>query len=185
MRNNTKEVTEKRGEYILNIKIRWKFHGVTAALLLIAFCFLLAGGMGIRTYTVLSGSMEPAIATGTLLFVHPVKPEKLEPGDVITFSVGGNMTATHRVVSIHKNPDGIFFQTKGDANSAVDGKPVHESQIIGSPAFSVSGGGYLIWFLQRNLLFVLIAVSGMAAVFLFVKLCVEEHGHGKGKYLIR
>ena len=170
--------------YTLHKKISWKFICAMAVLLLMALFILLAGWGGIRTYTVLSGSMEPEIPTGTLLFVHPVKPEKVKPGDVITFSVGGDMTATHRVVSVREHPDGISFQTKGDANAAVDGKPVHESQIIGSPVFSVPGAGYLIWFLQRYLIFLLIAGFGIKAV-LFLRVCIEENTAETGKYLRR
>lgn len=183
--NNTKEVLKKRGVSVLHMKIRRKFHWAAATCLLIVFCFLFAGRQGIRTYTVLSGSMEPAIPIGTLLVVYPVKPEELESGDIITFSVGGNMTATHRVTSIHEKPDGIFFQTKGDANAAVDGKLVHESQIIGRPVFSIPGGGYLIWFLQKNQILVLCAVSGIAAVVLIGKAYREENAAKKGKYLSR
>ena len=170
------------------MKIRWKFRGITATFMLIVSCFLAAGWLGIRTYTVLSGSMEPAIPTGALLLVRPVQPEELESGDVITFHVGEGMTATHRVVSRYESPDGILFQTKGDANSTADGKLIQENQIIGSPFVIIPGGGYLIWFLQRNLVPVLLSVSGIAALFLFAMPCIaseKKKNMRKEKYLSR
>lgn len=90
-----------------------------------AFILLFPGLFGIRPYVVYSGSMEPEIQTGAVVFT---KVEKLSPekGDIITFR-NRDTVITHRVV---KKQNGTWI-TKGDANKTADPVPVEESQIIG------------------------------------------------------
>ena len=54
----------------------------------VALLALLMGGVrlvGLNPYVVLSGSMEPAYQTGSLIYVKKVDPFTLQAGDVITF----------------------------------------------------------------------------------------------------
>lgn len=52
---------------------------------------------GIKTYGVLTGSMEPAIQTGALAFVDTgVTGADLRPGDVAAFDIGEGRICTHR-----------------------------------------------------------------------------------------
>lgn len=71
---------------------------------------------------VLTGSMEPAIATGSLAFVVPVRGEELAVGDVITFHHPNAPSAyvTHRIVAIGGEGASRSFVTKGDANALAD-----------------------------------------------------------------
>ena len=43
-----------------------------------------------------------------------------------------------------------YFQTKGDANDAVDGTPVHYKNVVGTPGFSIPYLGYLSSWLQTR-----------------------------------
>ena len=43
-----------------------------------------------------------------------------------------------------------YFQTKGDANDAVDGTPVHYKNVVGTPVFSIPYLGYLSRWLQTR-----------------------------------
>lgn len=43
-----------------------------------------------------------------------------------------------------------YFQTKGDANDAVDGTPVHYKNVLGTPVFSLPYLGYLSSWLQTR-----------------------------------
>ena len=43
-----------------------------------------------------------------------------------------------------------YFQTKGDANDAVDGTPVHYKNVVGTPVFSIPYLGYLSSWLQTR-----------------------------------
>lgn len=91
----------------------------TSFLVLVAMlvAFLMGGArlFGVEVYAVLSGSMEPEYPTGSLIYVKDVPLEELEVNDVITFRMGGNTTATHRIVEIvpdESNPKEFAFGQK-------------------------------------------------------------------------
>ena len=90
---------------------------------------------GANTYRVLSGSMEPAIPTGSLVIVRPC--DEAKPGDVITFDHKAD-TVTHRVVDTVVLPDGTTaYQTKGDANARADEIVVQHDQVHGTVWYQV------------------------------------------------
>ena len=102
---------------------------------------------GIRIFTVLSGSMEPAYHTGSLIYVKQADTAALAPGDVITFLLDKNTVATHRIIEVVGDADdlnNIRYRTKGDANDYADGGLVHCNNVIGTPVFSVPYIGYLV-----------------------------------------
>ncbi|MFN2589002.1 MAG: signal peptidase I [Actinomycetota bacterium] len=75
-----------------------------------------------RTFTVLSGSMAPAIPTGSMIFDREVDAAELAPGDIVTFHPpgGAEKLVSHRVVRVEKTPAGRLLVTRGDANGVVD-----------------------------------------------------------------
>ena len=84
--------------------------------------------LGVEAYHVETGSMEPAIPVGSLVYVDPVSPETLEPGDIVAFR-SNETVITHRVVENH-----YFYSeliTKGDANEKEDINPVRYDEVIG------------------------------------------------------
>ena len=48
---------------------------------------------GYEIYTVISGSMEPAIPTGSLVYVKYIQPEEIQTEDVIAFYASGMVNA--------------------------------------------------------------------------------------------
>ena len=76
---------------------------------------------GYEVYTVVSGSMEPAIPVGSAIYLQTVAPETVTVGDVIAFYRGRGVV-THRVVE-NRTVSGEFI-TKGDANEENDMEPV-------------------------------------------------------------
>lgn len=95
--------------------------------------------------TVRSGSMEPAIATGSIVVVRPVDVATIEVGDVITYQLrsGESVLVTHRVVGVDTG-DGIAFRTQGDANGAADAAPVQAGQVMGEVWYQVPWVGHLV-----------------------------------------
>ncbi len=83
---------------------------------------------GNEVYNVVSGSMEPLIPVGSLVYVEPVRPEEIIADDVIAFR-SGNSVIVHRVVE-NKAEDREFV-TKGDANAAEDIRAAAYSDLIG------------------------------------------------------
>lgn len=136
-------------------KIKKVWDAVTTLLVavVVIMAILLVGCrlIGFQVYTVLSGSMEPTYHTGSLLYVRSVDYRDLEAGDVITFMLDEDTVATHRIVQVvpdETDSTVIRYQTKGDANDAVDGSLVHCKNIIGSPVFSIPKLGYVANYIQ-------------------------------------
>ena len=69
--------------------------------------------LGVQEYNVISGSMEPEIPVGSLVYVKSVAFNELSEQDVIAFEAGASIV-THRIVSIDSGNQ--LITTKGDAN---------------------------------------------------------------------
>ena len=135
----------------MNRKQKKILNGITTVLvaLVVVIAILLVGVrlVGLKVYTVLSGSMEPTYHTGALLYVKACEPEEIEEGDPISFVMDGSLTvATHRVIEIDE-VEGCFY-TKGDANETPDAAPVYYENLIGKPVFSIPYMGYLANYIQ-------------------------------------
>ncbi|MGC5614955.1 signal peptidase I [Georgenia sp. Z1491] len=105
--------------------------------------------MGWVPLTILTGSMEPTIPTGSQVVVEEVDGEadarELEVGDVITVMPYPNdpTLVTHRIVERHDSSNGVGFVTQGDANGAVDAWDVTATQIRGEVRYHVPYAGYV------------------------------------------
>ncbi|AXF56984.1 signal peptidase I SipW [Salicibibacter kimchii] len=85
---------------------------------------------GYELKTVLSGSMEPEIQTGSMIAIEPTEnPTQFEQGDVITFTNPDDNLVTHRVHEVEN--DGEQYITKGDNNNSTDSEPVIAENIVG------------------------------------------------------
>lgn len=107
--------------------------GTMMILIVIVLCSLLIlpGLFGYHTYHVLSGSMEPVMPVGSLIYVYEEPPEEIEEQDIIAFyaSLEESGIITHRVVT-NNIVSGVFV-TKGDANDKEDPTPVPYDNFIG------------------------------------------------------
>jgi signal peptidase I len=105
-----------------------------------ALHFSLIGNVQLKT--VVSGSMEPTIQTGSVVVIDsaPSAINAVGVGDVITYNEPGSTEriVTHRVVGVE--PGG--FITQGDANQSTDRYVVASSDIIGTVQNSVPYAGY-------------------------------------------
>ena len=129
--------------------ISWLLIGIVVVL-----AILLAGMrlLGLQIYTVLSPSMEPDYPTGSLIYVKDVDPADLQVNDVITFTLTGGTTATHRIIELvpdETDPTVTRFRTKGDNNDIPDGGLVEYADIIGVPVFVIPYLGYLATYIQH------------------------------------
>ena len=119
--------------------------GTAILILIILLClpFMIPRIMGGQIYTVISGSMEPEIPVGSLVYVEGAQPEDMEAGDVIAFYGGrdANAIITHRVVE-NRVIMGEFI-TKGDANQTNDMNPVDYDNFIGKVEWSLPEVGVI------------------------------------------
>lgn len=113
--------------------------------LLVLLSFLKVGGL--RMYAVKSGSMEPQIKKGSVVFTQPAEEYKV--GDIITFQISnGTDFVTHRVSEVGKDADKVYYKTKGDANSSEDFAKVTEDKVVGKVTLNINYVGYFIQYVK-------------------------------------
>ena len=131
---------------------------------------LLTGG---TTFVVAGGSMEPAIPMGSVALATPVSPDTLRAGDVVSLQTGPEHAVfTHRIVRLATLPDGLYIETKGDANPAVDPALIAATDVIGRVDLSVPYAGYGVALLSaiQGVLF----VCSLAALLLVAAWLLES-----------
>ena len=84
--------------------------------------------MGYEIYNVVSGSMEPTIPVGSIIYVKEIDPVDVQSGNIVAFQAGDSVIM-HRVVD-NKLVEGTFT-TKGDANNGEDMNDVPYEDLIG------------------------------------------------------
>lgn len=107
-------VWSRAGDWLLNILA---VGGVVCiALVICAFAF------NITLIMFKTGSMSPAIPTGSLAVVQKVSADSVQVGDVVTVDRPGELPVTHRVVTTNAIPDSgaMYLELKGDANEYAD-----------------------------------------------------------------
>lgn len=110
------------------------------AIIILVVC-MICFSLHIRTAVVMSGSMEPAIKTGSLILINTTDND-INEGDIIAFH-SGKAEVAHRVVEITSEG----YVTKGDANETRDFSIVSENMVIGKILFWIPALGYVIsWF---------------------------------------
>ena len=103
--------------------------------------------MGYNIYEVVSGSMEPEIPVGSVIYVKAAEPETVEAGDIIAFVQNGSVI-THRVEE-NRYVEGEFI-TKGDANSEEDTVPVPYDSLVGKSVYHLPVLGTLMTMLAGD-----------------------------------
>lgn len=136
---------------------------------------------GPLSFSVLSGSMEPELPVGSLIYVKPVDPTEVHVGEAITFRLGSGTLVTHEVYEI--DASAREFKTHGIANVDAQGNispdaaPVPWSSLVGSVVACVPLLGYVnVFVTQPPGIFVVIA--GVAVV-IGVSIVLELVGMGK------
>lgn len=111
----------------------------------------------IKPVVVVSGSMEPEIPVGSLVFIDQ-RDQSVDPGDVIAYRIGDTMDTmiVHRVVD--QNNDGMYI-TKGDSNDTADPASVTKQQIVGKEIFCVPKAGKVRFICSKAGLLIIGAVA--------------------------
>ena len=141
----------------------------------IVAAFIIAWLFGYEPRAVMSGSMEPAIQTGSLSFIDTnYDYDDVEVGDVVAFSIDtgeSTVMVTHRVEEI--TDEG--FVTKGDNNEHSDGVTTTRENFEGLNIFSIPILGYIAVAIGNVIAFLIFTTKGRiylimiaaAIVFLF------------------
>lgn len=143
---------------------------ILIALLVFLALVVVSGNLSLkvplRAYNVETGSMQPAIKAGSVVFV--MSKEKYEVGEIITFytSEDNKTTATHRVVSVEEDADigKLAYETKGDANDTADRGVTDHSRVVGKVIFTLPYLGYPVSFAKTQIGFVALIIVPAALI---------------------
>ena len=114
------------------------------ALVVLLFATIIAQLFGIHRYLVVSGSMEPSLYAGDIVFVNTnIDFEDVEIGDVIIFKHRG-MNIIHRVEDEALICGEKRLKTKGDNNKNADGYLATEDNFCGVAEYVIPKIGFLI-----------------------------------------
>lgn len=148
----------KRMKKVLTTISRFTYGLVVLAVVAMALLFIgtKIDLFGYEMRVVKSGSMEPAIPTGSIVLVAPV--ESYEVGDVVTYHTGqaGSIPVTHRIVKKNQGEQHLYYLTKGDANEDMDPSPVAHQRVMGKVTAHLPFMGYAIEFARTPLGFALL-----------------------------
>ena len=101
--------------------------------------------IGYRSYTVLSGSMEPKFYPGDMVITKHKNKSDIQINDIVTYRDNEGVIITHRI--IEETPKGYI--TKGDNNNVEDAEILKHDNIIGEVKFSIPKLGYIMNFLSK------------------------------------
>src|SRR5262245_56384092 len=98
----------------------------------VAALFVASWLAGWHLQVVESGSMTPGIPVGSIVVAAPVDPADVKVGNVVVFDdPESKRQVTHRVVNVLHQKEGLYFETKGDANRRADRAPVPAANVRG------------------------------------------------------
>ena len=95
---------------------------VFLGLLVIAGFLFVPKMLGYDEYAVLSGSMEPGIPVGAIVYDKNFAASEAREGAVVTYQLPAGTLVTHRIISVDKEEQTVV--TQGDANNIADTAPV-------------------------------------------------------------
>ena len=100
----------------MGITVFWALATVTV---IVVVTLAVAAALGSRSFTVMSGSMEPRDQHGDVIVTSRIAPSQARVGQVVSFRdpSGTKKLITHRVRRIRNDGRSYRFSTKGDANN--------------------------------------------------------------------
>ncbi len=111
--------------------------------------------LGIKTYVIISGSMEPNIDIGDIVIVKEEK--NLQVGDVISYRKGQSVI-THRIVNITEENGEKEYKTKGDNNNTEDSEIIFNNNIEGKVIRVVPKLGKVALLLKNKIIIIVILI---------------------------
>ncbi len=143
----------------------WRFPR-TIALMSLLVVLGLALLLELRPVVILSGSMEPAIPTGSICLISGADRRGV-PGRIVAYDLQDHLVV-HRISS--GETDGQTFITKGDRNDTADPAPVAADQIRGRVVGVVPYLGYGVLFLSDKKVWIPV----LAFIFLWILGCFQR-----------
>lgn len=116
--------------------------------------------LGIKTYVIISGSMEPKINIGDIVIEKSIKnkEEEIKIGDIISYR-SGQTIITHRIINIEEDENGILrITTKGDNNNTEDSERILINNIEGKVIMIIPKIGYITLLLRDKIIIIVVFI---------------------------
>jgi len=153
-------------------KIKNLIFRIVYILILVYLMIYIPSFWGYNPLVVVSGSMEPSLKVGGLLYYNEKNKEDFKTGDIIVFKSKEHIIS-HRLVE--KTETGYI--TKGDANNTTDPHEIKHTQLLGEGTkWCIPFLGYYADFIYSNkyLLYISVAI-------ITLDLCNDAYGEHKRK----
>lgn len=112
---------------------------------------------GYKTFTIISGSMEPTININDIVIIKKVDRFDIQKNDIITFKIDEEVV-THRVIDFKVIDNDLIFITKGDSNEVTDMQDVRYENIEGKYIRKIPKAGKVLSLLKNKYVFSLILI---------------------------
>lgn len=157
------------------VKIKDFIFRIVYILLIIYLLIFVPSLWGQKPLVVISGSMEPTLKVGGILYYEKINIDDFDEGDILVYQTKEHIIS-HRIVDITENG----FITKGDINNSVDNYLINNEQILGKGTnWSIPFIGYYADYIysHKYLLYISLGI-------IIVDLCndvYKEHKRKVGK----
>lgn len=154
------------------VKIKDFVFRIIYILLIIYLLIFVPSLWGQKPLVVISGSMEPTLKVGGVLYYEKINIDELDEGDILVYQANDHIIS-HRIVDIIEND----FITKGDKNNSVDNYLVSSNQVLGKGTdWSIPFIGYYADYIygHKYLLYISLGV-------IIVDLCNDVYKEHKKK----
>lgn len=131
---------------------------------------------GNKPLVVVSGSMEPILKVGGILYYEKYPLTDFKKGDILVYETKEH-TIAHRIVS----QDEIGFITKGDVNNSNDYYKVSNNQVLGKGTnWSIPYVGYYADYIYHHK-YLIVIVIGIVAIDYYLEKRKEDEKHEKNE----
>lgn len=154
------------------VKIKDFVFRIIYILLIIYLLIFVPSLWGQKPLVVISGSMEPTLKVGGVLYYEKINIDELDEGDILVYQANDHIIS-HRIVDIIEDD----FITKGDKNNSVDNYLVNSNQVLGKGTnWSIPYIGYYADYIygHKYLLYISLGV-------IIVDLCNDVYKEHKKK----
>ena len=108
---------------------------------------------GIKTFVIVSGSMQPDLMIGDIVIVKNCDKNDINVGDIISYR-SGQSVITHRIVEFIESDGQTGYITKGDNNNVKDNVVVKFEDIEGKYIGKISKLGNVVLFLKNKIVII-------------------------------
>ncbi|MFR5856624.1 MAG: signal peptidase I, partial [Bacilli bacterium] len=136
------------------IKMKNLIFGVLYILIIIYLLIFIPCLWGHKPLVVISGSMEPTLKVGGILYYEEIDLDDFKADDILVYKTKKHIIS-HRIVDIVDEG----FITKGDANNSIDNNLVNKNQVLGKGTnWSIPYLGYYADFIYTHKYLLYIAI---------------------------